>query len=350
MHVSLAELAKRVGGKLGGDGAKIIAGAAPLRDAGPADITFVDCLDHANLLQTTRAGAAVVPPGLATSQLPVIEARDVHAAFTAIVSLFRPPRRARRIGVSPQAVVSPTAVIGADVDIHPLAVVGDAVEIGDGSTIHSGAKIMAGCKIGPHTTIFPNAVLYDETIVGARCIIHGGAVIGSYGFGYRFADGRHELAAQLGNVVIEDDVEIGAGTTIDRGTYGPTLIGQGTKIDNLVQIAHNCRIGRHNLLCSQVGIAGSCTTGDFVVMGGKAGVRDHVQIGDRAALAAMAGVTNHVPAGETWGGAPAMPMHESKRAMIAMARLPELRDTVRRLEREVAELQRQAGKGQSEAA
>ena len=140
---------------------------------------------------------------------------------------------------------------------------------------------MAGSQIGPDVTIFPNAVLYENTVVGPRCVIHAGAVLGAYGFGYYCVDGRHQLSAQLGNVVLGADVEIGAGTTIDRGTYGPTIIGEGTKIDNQVMVAHNCRIGRHNMLCSQVGIAGSTTTGDYVVMAGQVGVRDHVHIGDR---------------------------------------------------------------------
>ena len=163
-----------------------------------------------------------------------------------------------------------------DVDVHPLATIGDDVTIGAGSTIHSGVHIMAGSQIGEDVTIFPNAVLYENTVVGPRCLIHAGAVLGAYGFGYEQVEGRHRLTAQLGNVVLGADVEVGAGTTIDRGTYGPTVIGEGTKIDNLVMVAHNCHIGRHNMLCSQVGIAGSTTTGDYVVMAGQVGVRDHV--------------------------------------------------------------------------
>ena len=166
-------------------------------------------------------------------------------------------------------------------DVYPFATIGDDVTIGAGSTIHSGVHIMAGSRIGEDVTIFPNAVLYENTVVGARCLIHAGAVLGAYGFGYEQVDGRHQLSAQLGNVELGADVEVGAGTTIDRGTYGPTVIGEGTKIDDQVMVAHNCRIGRHNMLCSQVGIAGSTTTGDYVVMAGQVGVRDHVNIGDR---------------------------------------------------------------------
>ena len=187
-------------------------------------------------------------------------------------------------------------------------------------------------------TIFPNAVLYENTVVGPRCLIHANAVLGAYGFGYGFADGRHVLSAQLGNVVLEADVEVGAGSTIDRGTYGPTLIGEGTKIDDLVMVAHNCRIGRHNMLCSQVGIAGSTTTGDYVVMAGQVGVRDHVHIGDRAVLGAMAGVTNDVPEGSRMIGIPATPERDQKVKQAAFSKLPEMRRQLKQLQRTVEAL------------
>ena len=187
--------------------------------------------------------------------------------------------------------------------MHPGATIGDDVEIGSGSTIHPGTRVLAGCKLAERVTLFPNVVLYENTQVGAGTIIHSGAVIGSHGFGYRQDAGRHEPSAQLGHVEIGAGVEIGACTTIDRGTYGPTKIGDGTKIDNLVMIAHNCRIGRHNMICSQVGIAGSTSTGDYVIMAGQVGVRDHVHIGTGAVLAAMAGITNDVPAGARMLGA-----------------------------------------------
>ena len=223
-------------------------------------------------------------------------------------------------------------------DVYPLATIGDDVEIGAGTTIHSGVHIMAGSRIGEDVTIFPNAVLYENTVVGPRCLIHAGAVLGAYGFGYELVDGRHQLSAQLGNVEFGADVEIGAGTTIDRGTYGPTVIGEGTKIDDLVMVAHNCRIGRHNMLCSQVGIAGSTTTGDYVVMAGQVGVRDHVHIGDRAVLGAMAGVTNDVPEGSRMIGIPATPEREQKIKQAMMSRLPEMRQQLKRLQAAVDKL------------
>jgi UDP-3-O-[3-hydroxymyristoyl] glucosamine N-acyltransferase len=198
---------------------------------------------------------------------------------------------------------------------------------------------MAGCKIGEQVTIYPNAVLYEETRVGPRCIIHGCAVLGADGFGYRLVEGRHQLQAQLGYVEIGADVDIGAGTTIDRGAYGATRVGEGTKIDDQVMIGHNCQIGRHNLICAQVGIAGSTTSGDYVVMAGQVGVRDHVHIGSKAIIGAKSGVSNDVPEGTSMLGAPAVPEREKKLEFAAMAKLPEMRREFKALQRAVAELQ-----------
>ena len=338
MQTTLAELAAMIGGQVIGDGRMEIFGAATLRDAEPGQITLIDQAEKSHLLNDCRASAAVAPKGFEPNNLPVIQVEDVHQAFAAIVRFFSPPLEMPRIGISPLAVVSPTATIGQDVDIHPYASIGDHVIIGDGSTIHSGVRIMAGTQIGPGTTIFPNVVLYENTIVGARCIIHAAAVLGAYGFGYGFSQGRHVLSAQLGNVVLGADVEIGAGSTIDRGTYGPTTIGEGTKIDNQVMIAHNCRIGQHNMLCSQVGVAGSTTTGDYVVMAGQVGVRDHVHVGHRAVLGAMAGVTNDVPDGARMIGIPATPERDQKVKQAAFSKLPEMRRQLKILQREVEKL------------
>jgi UDP-3-O-[3-hydroxymyristoyl] glucosamine N-acyltransferase len=191
--------------------------------------------------------------------------------------------------------------------------------------------------------------LYDGAVVGERCRLHSGVVIGADGFGYRQFDGRHLPVPQLGSVEIGDDVEIGANSAIDRGVYGPTKVGDGTKIDNLVQVGHNCRIGRHNLLCSQVGIAGSTTTDDYVVMAGQVGVRDHVHIGKGAIISAMAGVTNDVPAGEIMLGAPATPVREQKLKIAAIAKLPQMRKEFRELRREVTELQERLAERPSSA-
>jgi UDP-3-O-[3-hydroxymyristoyl] glucosamine N-acyltransferase len=342
MQATLAELAALVGGQIVGDAELPICGAATLRDAEPGHITLVDQLEKAHLLGQCRATAIVAPRGFSSQSLPTIEVDDVHLAFAAIVRRFSPPHAARRVGVSPLAVVSPTARIGDDVDVYPFATIGEGVVIGDGSTIHSGVRVMAGSRIAENVTIFPNAVLYENTHVGPRSIIHAGAVLGAYGFGYGFADGRHVLSAQLGNVVLGADVEIGAGATIDRGTYGPTTVGEGTKIDDQVMVAHNCRIGRHNMLCSQVGVAGSTTTGDYVVMAGQVGVRDHVHIGDRAVLGAMAGVTNDVPDGARMIGIPATPEREQKVKQAALSKLPEMRRQLKQLQRMVEALAKES--------
>jgi len=326
MSITLGDLAVRVGGTLNGGGhALAIAGAATLETATDRDITLVDSPEKLHLLARSRAAAAIVPPGAGPLGRPSIEVADVHAAFAQTIACFRPPRAKVRVGISPQAVVDPTAHIGGGVDVHPLATIGADVEIGPGATIHSGARIMAGCRIGAGTVIFSNAVLYEDTVVGERCIVHAGAVIGAYGFGYKATAGGYALSAQLGRVEVADDVEIGAATTIDRGTYGATVIGAGTKIDNLVMIAHNCRIGRHNMICSQVGVAGSTTTGDWVVMAGQVGVRDHVHIGDKAVLGARSGVSNDVEPGRIVLGEPAIDLRDRKLQLAAISKLPEMR-------------------------
>ena len=335
MQATLSELAALVGGETFGDDQLAIAGAAVLRDAEPGQITLVDQAEKGHLLEDCRASAVVAPRGYAPDGTSAIQVDDVHQAFSTIVRYFAPPRRMPRVGISPQAAVDPTAQFGENVDVHPFATIGADVTIGAGSTIHSGVHVMAGSQIGAGTTIFPNAVLYENTIVGPRCLIHANAVLGAYGFGYGLVDGQHVLSAQLGNVVLGADVEIGACSTIDRGTYGPTSIGDGTKIDNQVMVAHNCRVGRHNMLCSQVGVAGSTTTGDYVTMAGQVGVRDHVHIGERVVLGAMAGVTNDVPDGARMIGIPATPEREQKIKQAALSKLPEMRRQMKQLQRAV---------------
>lgn len=341
MPITLSELADWVGGTICGDGQTLIRGAAPLGATQPGDITLVDAAEKIRRVPPGPAVAALVPRGVALAALPTLEVDDVHETFAKIVARFRPPRARRRVGRSPSATISPRAQLADDVDVYPGATIGDDVSIGPRSVIHAGVHIMPGCRIGADVTIFPGAVIYDNSQIGARAIIHAGAVIGAFGFGYRFQDGRHQLTAQLGYVEIGCDVEIGANTTVDRGTYGPTVIGEGTKIDNQVMIAHNCRIGRHNMICSQVGIAGSTTTGDHVIMAGQAGVRDHVHIGDRAVLGAMAGVSNDVPANTRMLGIPATPERNQKLSMAAYQKLPDMRRQLRALEAAVAQLQQQ---------
>jgi UDP-3-O-[3-hydroxymyristoyl] glucosamine N-acyltransferase len=346
---TLADLAQLVSGQIVGDPAKEILGANTLSAAQSSDITLLDSPDKAHRLARCQAGAAVVPRGFATDDRAFLQVDDVYAAFAAIVAYFRPARSHTFVGISRRANISPTARIAEYVEVHPGASVGDEVEIGRRSVIHSGVHLMAGCRIAADVVIFPGAVLYENTRVGARCIIHSGAVLGAYGFGYKFTGSQHLLSAQLGYVELGTDVEVGAGTTIDRGTYGATQIGDGTKIDNMVMIAHNCRIGRHNLICSQVGIAGSTTTGDYVIMAGQVGVRDHVHIGTGAMLGAKAGVSGDVADRVHMLGTPAVPEREQKLLFALISKLPEMRKQLKELQRQFDELQSTRNSGNPNA-
>lgn len=341
MSTTLGDLAELVDGRLCGAASLPISGAATLDAVGPGQITLADCADRTSELRASVASAAIVSADVVCQDKPTIVVDDVHAAFARVVAHFRPRRVRQHLGISSEAAISPTARLADDVEVHPGASIGEDVVIGSGSTVHAGVRILAGCVIGRDVTLFPNVVLYEDTQVGDRSILHAGAVIGAYGFGYKQTEGRHVLGAQLGYVEIGADVEIGACATIDRGTYGPTVIGAGTKIDNLVQIAHNCRLGKHNLICSQVGIAGSTTTGDNVVMAGQVGVRDHVHIGTDAVLCSKAGVPNDVGEGEVMLGAPAAPLRQQKLQMAAISKLPEMRKQFRHMQRQFAALQAQ---------
>jgi UDP-3-O-[3-hydroxymyristoyl] glucosamine N-acyltransferase len=338
MSLTLAQIASLVDGQLVASGELEITGAATLAAARPGEITLCDNPKLAPELARTQAAAVIVPHGLETN-MPSVAVADVHAAFAKVVGQFRPQKAPRPVGIHPQAVVSLSARIGEGTQVHPLAVIGDNVEIGPGCTIHCGVRIGDGCRLGQGVTLFPNVVLYQSAVIGNRVLIHANAVIGAYGFGYTLVGGQHKLSAQLGYVEIEDDVEIGACATIDRGTYGPTIIGAGTKIDNHVMIAHNCRIGRHNLICSQAGVAGSSTTGDYVVIAGQVGVRDHVHIGERAMLGAQCGVMNDVPAGQRVLGSPAIDEKDQYRIFAASFKLPEMRKELHKLQREVQRLE-----------
>ncbi len=339
MATTLGKLAQLVDGRLVGDKTLEIRGAATIRDAQWGEITLVDRPQLLDELANSQAVAAIVAENAVSDQLPCIVVEDAHASFAAIVKHLRPTPQRARIGISPAAHVAQSAIIAENVDIHPGAVIGEDVRIGAGSTVHSGVYIMHDCRIGSETTIFPGAVLYEQTQVGNRVIIHANAVIGAYGFGYDTIEGRHQLSAQLGNVVIQNDVEIGAATSIDRGTYGPTVIGEGTKLDNQVQIGHNCRVGRHNLHCAQVGIAGSSSTGDYVVLAGQVGVRDHVHIGDMARLGAKSGVATDIPAGVSYLGIPAAPERDHKQQWASLVRLPAFRKAFKQLKKEVDGIQ-----------
>lgn len=329
-----------VGGTLFGDAELSIKGVAPIQSARPTEITFLERADRIKLLKKCHAGAVIVPCGLEPEGFASIQVDDVLAAFKKIVHYFSPQRDESIRGISDRAFVDPSVRIGERVAIGHFAVIEEDVHLEDDVVVHAGAQIRAGCHIGIGTTIYANAVLYRGTIVGRRCIIHSGAVIGAFGFGYDSSKGEHVLSPQLGNVQIGDEVEIGSCSTIDRATYGSTLIGDGTKIDNLVMIGHNCNLGKYNLICAHTGLAGSTTTGDYVVMAGRVGVKDHIHIGDRAVLGAMAGIMADVPEDARIVGIPATPEKEQMRIQVALAKLPEMRKEFKKLLREMEELKK----------
>jgi UDP-3-O-[3-hydroxymyristoyl] glucosamine N-acyltransferase len=331
MSASVQMLAELVGGKIQGDANTIIHDAKTLEHAQPGDITFVENDKHLKGLTTCRASAAVVPPSVSSSSIPLIQATDPLTAFVTIVRHLRGELKLPPVGIDPRSAVHPTAKLGSEASVYPFAYIGEGSIIGARCQIHSGAVVGRFCRLGDDVTLYPHSVLYDRTVLGHRVIIHANAVIGADGFGYRLHDGRHDKVPQLGHVEIADDVEVGACTTIDRGTFHATQIGAGTKIDNLVQIGHNCQIGRHNMLVSQMGIAGSSTTGDYVVVAGQVGITDHVHLGDRVIVGAKAGVTKDVPPGLRMLGAPATPEREQKRILMTLERLPEIRRDIRRI-------------------
>jgi UDP-3-O-[3-hydroxymyristoyl] glucosamine N-acyltransferase len=333
VKATIRQLAELVQGRIVGDPDLEIAAARPLDEAGAGDITFCADAKRAVQLHSSRASAAVVPESLATNGLTAIQVADPLAAFVTIVRHLHGRAEPPPHGIDPRACLDPTAQIGEQASIFPFACVGEGSVLGARCCLYSGVCIGRFCRLGDDVTIYPNAVLYDGTIVGNRVIIHANAVIGADGFGYRFQNGRHVKVPHIGHVEIGDDVEIGACTTIDRATFQATRIGEGTKIDNLVQIAHNCQIGRHNLLVSQMGIAGSSSTGDYVVIAGQVGVRDHVHVGHRAVIGAQAGVAKDVRDDERMLGAPARPEREQKRILMTLDRLPEMWRELRQIKR-----------------
>lgn len=326
MAATVKEIAEWVGGEWLGDADRVITHARPLTEAGEGDLTFVSDVKHINAWHESKASAAVVPLTVLVNGKPIIRVADPLMAFVTIVRRMRgrvPTPPSQRI--HPSAVIHPTAVVGEGTEIGPFVVIGEGAVVGARCSLHTGVSVGRYCTIADDVMIYPHVVLYDECVVGSRVIIHAQAVIGADGFGYRTFKGAHNKVPQLGHVEIGNDVEIGAGTTIDCGTFGNTTIGDGTKIDNLVMIGHNCRIGRHNILAGQVGIAGSTTTGDYVVMAGQVGVADHVDIGDRVTIGAQSGVFRDIPSDCRMFGNPVRPEREQFRIISGLQKLPEMR-------------------------
>jgi len=327
--------------------------ALPLRDACPGCVTLIDASARANLVIRCGAVAVVTATPIETLHCTQIVTKDIHGVFTHLVQAFRPRSRDSLAysAIHPSAQIDPTASIGSGTRIDSGVTVGADVVIGCNCHLMPGVVVMEHSRLGNDCTIFPNVVIYEHTRIADRVRVHAGSILGGHGFGYRQVQGRHVSTAQLGYVDIEADVEIGANVTIDRGTYGVTRIGEGTKIDNLVMIAHNCHIGRHNLICSQVGIAGSCQTGDYVVLAGQVGLADHVSLGDHAVVGAQAGVMENLAGDQTYLGSPATSQRDQMQIMAVQRRLPELRREVKTLRRELGNLlQRAADSSESAAA
>jgi UDP-3-O-[3-hydroxymyristoyl] glucosamine N-acyltransferase len=325
VRVTLRQLAELVQGTAVGDGDLPIAAARPLLEAQPGDITFVENDKHVPQLAKSLASAVVVSEKLSLAGRPQIQVQDPLAAFVTIFQHLHGQAAPPIHGIDLLSAIHPTALVGADASVHPFVSIGEGTLVGARCRLYPGCAIGRFCRLGDDVTLYPNVVLYDGCIVGNRVTVHANSTIGADGFGYRFQNGRHAKVPQLGHVEIGDDVEIGACTTIDRGAFQATRIGAGTKIDNLVQVAHNCKIGPHNLLVSQVGIAGSSSTGEYVVIAGQAGIADHVHVGDRAIVGARSAVPADVPAGETVLGTPARPARDQKRILLTLDKLPEMR-------------------------
>jgi len=335
VKVTIQQLAELVQGQVHGDSAIVISAARPLGEAEEGDITFVDGDKHLTQLIASPAAAAVAPLSVPLNGKTLIRVSDPLAAFVAIVRHFHGRAELPPHGIDPRAYVHPSVKLGTEPSVYPFACLGSGTILGDRCRIHSGVVIGRDCQIGNDVTIHPNAVLYDGTRIGDRAIIHANAVLGADGFGYRFQGGQHIKIPQQGYVDIGSDVEIGACTTIDRGTFGATAIGMGTKIDNLVQVGHNCQVGKHNIFVSQLGMAGSCGTGDYVVIAGQVGIADHVHIGTGAVIGAKAGLVKDIPAGQRALGAPATPEREQKRILMTLEHLPEMRKDIRRIKQQL---------------
>ncbi len=330
MAFTVSDIAGWVGGTVAGAADTTIARAASLTDAGPGDLTYLDDPKRRTEWAASKASAAVVPADFPDDPRPLIRVADPLVAFAQIVLKFRGDRPADT-GIHPTAVIHPTATVGANPFVGACTVIGAGTVVGANARIHAGAVVGRFCTLGDDVTLFPRVVVYDDCTLGHRVTLHAGAVIGADGFGYRLAKGAHVKVPQLGGVQLADDVEVGANSTIDAGTFGPTRIGAGTKIDNLVMIAHNCQIGRHNLLISLVGMAGSSSTGDYVVIAGQAGVAGHKHVGHRAVVAAQAGVTGDVPDGVTMMGFPAMPGREYMKCVAEWRKAAGVRKDVARV-------------------
>jgi UDP-3-O-[3-hydroxymyristoyl] glucosamine N-acyltransferase len=341
--MKLSELARLTGARVEEEFGDVeVKGAAGLDEAEPGHVTFLANPRYTPRVQTTRASAVYLAEGLGAGRadIAVLSARDPYLAYTRALRLFNPEPEFEPL-VHPSAAVDPSARLGRGVAVGACAVLGRDVHVGDGVRIFPNVTVYDGVRIGEGSVIHSGVALREGTVVGARVTIHNNAVLGSDGFGYaKDEEGRWLKIPQTGRVVIEDDVEIGAGTTIDCASVGETRIARGAKIDNLVQVGHSCTVGEDSLLCAQVGLAGSTRVGRRVILAGQVGVAGHLEIGDDAVLTAKSATSHNVPAGKVLSGVPAFDNREWLRAIAAFRRLGETQRTVRALEARLAALEK----------
>ncbi len=340
MEITLSELAKLIGGEVSGDPSVVITGVAGIREARPGDVTFLADPRYSRFLETTKASAVIAPPNAGRSKKPLIICENPYLSFVKAVEYFFPNRDSYPRTIHPSAVIASSANIGKNVAIGACAVIEEHVKIGDNTVVLAGTYIGKRTTVGSDCLIYPNVTIREEIKIGDRVIIHSGAVIGSDGFGF-VKDGEvYRKIPQVGNVVVEDDVEIGANVTIDRATTGTTLVGRGTKIDNLVQIGHNVVIRENCIIVAQVGIGGSTEVGSGATIAGQAGIVGHVKIGEGAIVAAQAGVVGDVTPGGMVSGYPARDHKQAKKIYASLQKLPDLLKRVADLAERVAKLEK----------
>jgi UDP-3-O-[3-hydroxymyristoyl] glucosamine N-acyltransferase len=334
--MKVSEIAELLRGIPAGDAERDILGIAALETAGPAELAYVESPRALGLATASRAGCLLVPEGASLPGQTTIAVRNPKLALIRAAEALHPAFPLPP-GVHPSAVVAPDAQLAPDCSVGAHVVIESGVTVGAGTRLSPGVFLGAGVRVGAHCVLHPRVTVYPGAQIGDRVILHSGVVIGSDGFGYVFAEGRQVKFPQLGTIVIEDDVEIGSNSTLDRGSLGSTVIGQGTKIDNLVQIAHNVKIGRHCIIVSQTGISGSSEVGDYVVMAGQVGVGDHAHIEDRVVVGGQAGVLpgKIVRSGSIVWGTPCRPMSEFKKTIARLARLDALAAKVKELSRQM---------------
>jgi UDP-3-O-[3-hydroxymyristoyl] glucosamine N-acyltransferase len=334
---TLGELAALLGGKLQGPADLVIQGIAAIDRATPRDITFIAQKRFARLAAQSQAAAFIVGPEQAHLQRPLIIVDHPYLAYARVAALFAPPQ-SRWPGVSSEAYLGQGVEMGQDVSIAPLVYIGNGVRLGDRVTIMPGCVLEYDVQIGADSLLYPNVTILDRCTLGQRVIIHSGTVIGSDGFGFVPGKEGHHKIPQIGTVVIEDDVEIGANCTIDRGALGETRVGRGVKMDNLVHLAHNVEVGEHSFLVAQVGVAGSTKIGKGVALGGQVGLAGHIELGDGVQVAAQSGVSHSVPPGQTVSWTPARPHQEALRIATYLGKLPEIYKRLNEVEKRLKKL------------